>query len=212
MSDSVQKYQGTQAIVYFDGGKCIHARHCVLGQPGVFQANAPGDWIQPDQASPAALAEVAHNCPSGAITVEFLSGETAETAPPVNVIRIRENGPLAVHAAIAIGGQAAGTRATLCRCGASAHKPYCDGSHSAAGFVATGEPATQECEPLAVRDGALNISPIPNGPLMVDGNVEICAGTGRMVNRTQKAFLCRCGASDRKPYCDGSHRKIGFVG
>ena len=45
------------------------------------------------------------------------------------------------------------------------NKPYCDGSHVGAGFVATGEPATKPSEPLAARDGALKITPYPNGPL-----------------------------------------------
>jgi CDGSH-type Zn-finger protein len=101
-------------------------------------------------------------------------------------------------------------RATLCRCGKSKRKPYCDGSHAAAGFAATGEPATLPSEPLAERGGALTIKPIPNGPLQVTGNVEICSGTGRTVSRTQAARLCRCGASENKPFCDNSHARIGF--
>jgi CDGSH-type Zn-finger protein len=98
----------------------------------------------------------------------------------------------------------------LCRCGQSKRKPYCDGSHAAAGFAATGEPATQSSEPLAERGGPLAITPLPNGPLQVRGNVEICAGTGRTVLRTRSARLCRCGASNDKPFCDGSHARVGF--
>jgi CDGSH-type Zn-finger protein len=101
-------------------------------------------------------------------------------------------------------------RATLCRCGKSGRKPYCDGSHAAAGFVASGEPGTQPSEPLAERGGALAVEPLPNGPLQLRGNVEICSGTGRTVLRTQAARLCRCGGSASKPFCDGTHARIGF--
>ena len=125
-----------------------------------------------------------------------------------NVVRVRENGPYAIHAEIELNG--AGYRATLCRCGQSKRKPYCDGSHAAAGFTASGEPATIPSEPLAQRAGRLTVDPIPNGPLQVRGNVEICSGTGRTVSRTQSARLCRCGGSDNKPFCDGSHARIGF--
>jgi CDGSH-type Zn-finger protein len=101
-------------------------------------------------------------------------------------------------------------RATLCRCGRSKRKPYCDGSHAAAGFAATGEPATIASEPLGERDGPLAITPLPNGPLQLAGSVEICTGTGRTVLRTQATRLCRCGGSENKPFCDGTHARIGF--
>jgi len=98
----------------------------------------------------------------------------------------------------------------LCRCGASKRKPYCDGSHTAAGFAASGEPATQESAPLAARNGPLELIPIANGPLKVEGALEIVSGTGRTVQRVTQVFFCRCGASANKPFCDGTHRKIGF--
>jgi CDGSH-type Zn-finger protein len=129
----------------------------------------------------------------------------------VNVVRVRENGPLEFHAALDVAGVTEHFRATLCRCGLSVNKPYCDSSHVAAHFQATGEPATQESTPLAVRNGPLKVTPAPNGPLLLQGSVEICSGTGRTVTRTQKSALCRCGASANKPFCDGSHQRIGFI-
>jgi len=56
----------------------------------------------------------------------------------------------------------------------------------------------------------LSVDPLPDGPLQVMGNVEICAGTGRTVARAQNARLCRCGGSSTKPFCDGTHARIGF--
>lgn len=204
-------YQGRDISITFDGSRCIHARHCVLGQPGVFRANVEGPWIQPDNATAEELAEVAHACPSGAITYERHDGASHEEAPNVNTIRTRENGPLAVHAEISLKDESNGFRATLCRCGASQNKPYCDGSHHAIDFTASGEPATQESEPLAVRNGSLSINPVPDGPLLMNGNVEVISGTGRTINRVQKTALCRCGGSANKPFCDGTHKEIGFT-
>ncbi len=102
-------------------------------------------------------------------------------------------------------------RATLCRCGQSQNKPFCDGSHTAAGFAATGEPATKAFEALAVRDGVVDIAPLPNGPLKLKGNLELVSGTGRTFDKVTQAFLCRCGQSQNKPFCDGSHKAAGFV-
>jgi CDGSH-type Zn-finger protein/uncharacterized Fe-S cluster protein YjdI len=212
MSDSaIDEVAGRSATIRFDGRRCIHARRCVISQPGVFKADAEGDWIDPDAASAEDLMFVARNCPSGAIQVTRRDGGAPEPLPLVNTITVRENGPLAVCAPMEIGGKAAGVRATLCRCGASRNKPYCDGSHVGAGFLASGEPATKTSEPLAARDGPLKITPYPNGPLGVSGAVEILSGTGRTIERTQATALCRCGGSKNKPYCDGTHKAIGFV-
>jgi CDGSH-type Zn-finger protein/uncharacterized Fe-S cluster protein YjdI len=200
----------TQEITLrFDGRRCIHSRHCVLEAPTVFVANTPGAWIHPESTTVEHCVHVAHTCPSGAITYERHDGGPQEAAPRVNVVRVREDGPYAVHAQIEMP-TAAELRATLCRCGQSRRKPYCDGSHGAAGFAATGEPPSRASEPLADRAGPLKITPIVNGPLQLHGNVEICTGTGRTVVRTQSARLCRCGGSASKPFCDGSHARIGF--
>lgn len=208
---NIEQVRGKRVLLKFEGGRCIHARHCVLGRPDVFVPNVQGEWIHPDNATPEELAALALSCPSGAITYERLDGGPNEAAPLVNVVRVRENGPLAIHAELEIEGEAASFRATLCRCGASKNKPFCDGNHAAVGFQATGEPATKESQPLASRNGKVKVKPTKNGPLLVEGNLEICAGTGRTIHRVTKTALCRCGHSANKPYCDGTHSKIGFT-
>ena len=210
MSGSVEEVRGQKAIIRFDSGRCIHSRNCVLDRPDVFVPNVQGEWIKPDNATPEALLRLAINCPSGAITVERLDGGESETAPLVNTLRVRENGPLALHGDLAIAGQEKALRATLCRCGQSQKKPYCDGSHTSAGFQATGEPKAKESAVLARRDGALKVLPLPDGPLQIQGAHEIVSGTGHTVNRVMQSYLCRCGGSANKPYCDGTHARIGF--
>ena len=101
-------------------------------------------------------------------------------------------------------------RATLCRCGASKNKPFCDSSHHDIAFTATGEPASGTTDMLPVRDGVLAIDPQADGPLQVCGNLEITSGTGRVVARVTTARLCRCGGSETKPFCDGTHARNGF--
>jgi CDGSH-type Zn-finger protein len=134
-----------------------------------------------------------------------------ERAPDVNQLKVRENGPYALHAAIVIDGAADGFRATLCRCGGSRRKPWCDGSHVAGGFIATGEPSSGATAALAARGGPVRVTPTAHGPLKVHGNLEICSGTGGAVARTEETMLCRCGNSNNKPFCDGSHRAARFV-
>jgi CDGSH-type Zn-finger protein len=155
---------------------------------------------------------LAENCPSGAIGYLRKDGGPQEKPPVVNTVRLRENGPLAVHAEIVLGGETL-FRATLCRCGASQNKPFCDNSHIKAGFSATGEPPLKEAPAtLDARNGPLTITPTTNGPLKVEGNAEIVTGTGHTIDRTTRTFLCRCGHSANKPFCDGSHKRVGFVG
>jgi CDGSH-type Zn-finger protein/uncharacterized Fe-S cluster protein YjdI len=202
---------GQKAVIEFDGSKCIHSRHCVLDRPDVFVPNVSGEWIHPDAATPDEVVTLARNCPSGAIVARRVDGGADEAPPHVNTVRVLENGPLAVRATLTINGTFAGYRATLCRCGQSKHKPYCDGSHTAAGFAASGEPAPKVSEPLTVRGGVVNVATRPNGPLKVVGPVELISGTGHTIHRAQELFLCRCGQSKHKPYCDGSHKAAGFI-
>lgn len=50
-----------------------------------------------------------------------------------------------------------------------------------------------------------------NGPYEVVGEVEILDANGELIRQTTKTFLCRCGHSAKKPYCDGSHKKHEFT-
>jgi CDGSH-type Zn-finger protein/uncharacterized Fe-S cluster protein YjdI len=196
--------------ISFDVERCIHSRRCVLNAPTVFLANVKGPWLHPETDTVEHLVHVAQSCPSGAITYRRLDGGPEEDTPKVNVINLRQNGPYAFHATLNIDEQPPLYRATLCRCGQSKNKPFCDNSHIEAGFEATGEPETIPSEPLVERGGELHVVPLKDGPLKVRGPMEICSGTGRTVNRPQYAKLCRCGGSSNKPYCDDTHLRIGF--
>jgi CDGSH-type Zn-finger protein len=59
---------------------------------------------------------------------------------------------------------------------------------------------------------AVKITIRPNGPYLVEGDVDLVDTNGAKVDTAgQPRFaLCRCGASVKKPFCDGTHSKIGF--
>lgn len=103
------------------------------------------------------------------------------------------------------------TSVVLCRCGQSSNKPYCDGKHTRVAFVdASALPTNAEGNESAGA-GRLVITPKPNGPLVCTGSVTVSGADGR-VREYHDVRFCRCGGSATKPFCDGTHRKIGFVG
>lgn len=57
----------------------------------------------------------------------------------------------------------------------------------------------------------VTITPLPDGPLEVSGEVAITAPDGTVIREAAKSYLCRCGASEKKPFCDGSHKRVGFT-
>lgn len=203
--------QSAAITVFYDSKKCIHARRCVLALPGVFRAGAKGQWIFPDDAPAEEIARVIGACPSGALTYERHDGGLDEQLPGVNTLRPWEDGPNELRGDVQIAGQDPRKRALLCRCGQSQNMPFCDNSHVKAEFRATSDIPSQVDPPvLEVRDGPLEVKPTKNGPNMVKGNLEIIAGSGRRIATGTKFFLCRCGHSKNKPFCDGSHKEAGF--
>ena len=55
------------------------------------------------------------------------------------------------------------------------------------------------------------ISPIENGPLHIAGTLELLDADGELIEKSDELYLCRCGQSNNKPYCDGQHKQTGFV-
>jgi uncharacterized Fe-S cluster protein YjdI len=56
------------------------------------------------------------------------------------------------------------------------------------------------------------VETMPNGPLLVYGNVTVKDTNGNLTKKNNVTAFCRCGGSSNKPFCDGSHKKIGFEG
>jgi len=64
--------------------------------------------------------------------------------------------------------------------------------------------------PQEPRPEETTIDARPNGPLHVRGRVRIVGPGGQLIREDTRVALCRCGVSENKPFCDGSHRRIGF--
>lgn len=56
----------------------------------------------------------------------------------------------------------------------------------------------------------VQIQPLENGPYKVEGGVKIVDADGTEYETRKTVFLCRCGGSTNKPFCDGTHSKIAF--
>ena len=204
-----QPSKGKNITVFFDPPRCIHSGNCVRGLPAVFRAGVEGEWIFPDAAGVDELAALIETCPSGALTFDLRNG-LREKKPDRNTITVEADGPLVVHADFSLNDEEQDScRATLCRCGASQNKPWCDGTHKQIGFSDAGD--VQIFNPEAeLPSGPLKIRTIKNGPLFLEGPHRICNANGETARMDTRIGLCRCGASKSKPYCDGSHAAIGF--
>lgn len=98
---------------------------------------------------------------------------------------------------------------TLCRCGHSKNKPFCDDQHIEAEFKDSGRFAQGSQALVPMRPASLAITCIEDGPLQFDGRMRIHDYLGQECTKP-RGKLCRCGQSANKPFCDGSHTKIGF--
>ena len=65
-------------------------------------------------------------------------------------------------------------------------------------------------EPVKLDANDVTVRAVRNGPLYVRGTARVVNAEGVEVLADERFALCRCGASNRKPFCDGSHRAIGF--
>jgi len=216
MSDAKTfQYSGEQADVVWNGSLCIHIQECGRAKGELFVGGRK-PWCQPDATTIEDVVAVVKRCPTGALTFEIKDGSVEEVADAQNVIVVTNNGPLHVRGDLQIQDipdDMPGTRfrASLCRCGESSNKPFCDNSHDAAGFVDHGA-VGDTGGGLEAEGDTLTIRRVPNGPLLVSGNLSIVASSGRVAWQGAQVALCRCGASENKPFCDGKHKAAGFKG
>jgi CDGSH-type Zn-finger protein/uncharacterized Fe-S cluster protein YjdI len=221
MADSkVHRYVAKDGIVTWDEGVCAHAAECVRGLPQVFNPRAR-PWVAPQAATFAELAATIARCPSGALTLLHADGTVAVTAGaqpastvvgPRTTVKVRADGPNLVSGDFIVAGAPATAKPSvaLCRCGASANKPYCDGSHTRVGFRDPGLLPTAALATV-LPPGKVTLTPTADGPLECMGPLTIEGADGR-TSTSGETWLCRCGQSQTKPFCDGSHSKVDFKG
>ena len=128
-----QAYPGKRITILDNRAICAHAGICTDKLASVFRYGEE-PWIVADGAAADEVMETIRQCPSGALS--YAEAGPLERAP---MITVTANGPYAVTGGIELVGVPFGDGAsrehyTLCRCGASKNKPFCDGSHWDAGF------------------------------------------------------------------------------
>jgi uncharacterized Fe-S cluster protein YjdI len=146
MSIEKIKYSNGEVTVVWQPKLCIHSAICAKGLPGVFNPSRK-PWVDIAQAETQQIVEQVRKCPSGALSY-FLNAEATTTEQPDKVvaeaasilkIEVAPNGPYLIKTECLIvhsdGKEETKTgTVALCRCGASANKPYCDGQHRKIGF------------------------------------------------------------------------------
>lgn len=209
----IREYEGQGITILYDVARCYHAEECIHGAPGVFRKDAR-PWVSPDGEDASRTAEVILRCPTGALHYRAKDATLNEKPDAENTVTVSANGPLLARGDMEINlsdGALSETRAAFCRCGASANKPFCDDSHYRIGFTDPG-PAACDAVTGAAQNGTLIVTPAPNGPLLVKGNLIVRNAAGETTSIGTQTAFCRCGASANKPFCDGSHKRIGFTG
>jgi CDGSH-type Zn-finger protein/uncharacterized Fe-S cluster protein YjdI len=215
MEQRIRKYTGEQIDVTYGVERCIHAEECVKRLQTVFDKSRR-PWVLPDAGSADSIAATILQCPSGALHYERKDDGDGEPIPVHNTIRLSMNGPLYLRGDFTIvNGKGElvvnDTRAALCRCGGSANKPFCDNTHRKNGFVAPDRVAEPQTINETPDDDKLCIQTTTNGPLRITGHFTVLNGKGEPVYQGTDQEFCRCGGSSHKPFCDGTHEKIGFV-
>jgi len=132
-----KSYAGTDITIHDNRAICAHAGYCTDNLERVFRMGQE-PWIDPDGASTDAIIKLIEQCPSGALSYSIGNTEHRDRQRDAE-ITVLKDGPYAVSGAIELADRAFGDGAstehfTLCRCGASKNKPYCDGSHWNVGF------------------------------------------------------------------------------
>ena len=211
--DRLHEFRGESVSVTWSRKRCIHVAACVMNLPRVFQ---PGrrPWIDVTRAPADAIARVVGHCPTGALHFERTDGGTPESVPETNLALVTRQGPIYLRGDIEVMDESgalrlADTRVAVCRCGQSANKPLCDGAHLATGFSDAGAiSAGIEVQNTGESGGKLRVRPLQDGPLEVEGPFILASADRRTMLEASRARLCRCGRSQTKPFCDGSHKRL----
>lgn len=135
----MNEYKNSKITVRWDSKKCSHSAVCIRSLPEVFDLNQR-PWVNIDGAASDKIRETIDNCPSGALTYELPSASNVNSET-LHEIKLLKNGPIVIKGSFKVI-DSGGTEFvkegsfSLCRCGASENKPFCDGTHKKTSFVA----------------------------------------------------------------------------
>lgn len=140
MKDVTKKYTNSEVTIVWKPEVCMHSGNCFRGLDEVFDPHKR-PWVTPDGSTSDRIVEQVKKCPSGALSYYMNQPELAAPASTEQgtVIEPTPNGPLLVSGDLHLRDSTGAltkmnSKIALCRCGASANKPYCDGSHREINF------------------------------------------------------------------------------
>ena len=136
--DKRVNYVGKEITIHDNRGICSHVGFCTESLPSVFKLGEE-PWIDPNGASKDEIITTIEKCPSGALSysLEDVEHRDQEREP---LVTVSNDGPYFVTGGIQIVGhenraeEVSNEHCTLCRCGSSKNKPFCDGTHWNIGF------------------------------------------------------------------------------
>jgi|SRR5215211_4485472 len=206
-------YSTDRITVRWDSTRCIHTARCLNALPRVFDVQAR-PWVDVDGADPDAIGEAVRTCPTGALRFERLDGGARDEPRRPTVAVPIPDGPLLVMGDVCVEGPdgellADDPRLTLCRCGRTRNQPFCDNSHLMAGFRSRKfEPRSEAGErpAQAEEESRTVVTATRDGSLHFQGRVVVMTQQGDVLADADDLWLCRCGRSQSKPFCDLSHR------
>jgi CDGSH-type Zn-finger protein len=132
IKDKRENYTGKRITIHDNRGICAHAGRCTDGLAAVFRLNQE-PWVHPDSAGPEEIISIIQKCPSGALSysVDNVEQPDRDGEPTIYVApngpSVVSGGPDLVDTTRAEG--ASKEHYTICRCGGSKNKPFCDGTH-----------------------------------------------------------------------------------
>ena len=133
-ADRRKDYLGKKITVHDNRRICSHSAECLRNLESVFRLGER-PWINPDNATVESVVRAVEKCPSGALSYSIEGVEHRDQVDRKPVVIVDKNGPYRVEGGIELAGienwavGASKEHYTLCRCGASNNKPFCDGTH-----------------------------------------------------------------------------------
>lgn len=132
LPDRLDDYAGKDITIHDNRGVCAHSGYCTDNSPAVFRMGQE-PWIYPDAEEAEKIARTIRMCPSGALsyTKDGVLYKDRDREPGIT---ISKNGPHRVVGGIGLNDPTGPTpesreHYTLCRCGGSKNKPFCNGAH-----------------------------------------------------------------------------------